>query len=209
MYIAEHAEQTPDGPAVVMATTGETLTFALLEARANQFARLLRHRGLVPGDHIALVMENHVRFFELILGASRVGIYYTPISSHLTPSEVALVVNDSTSRVVVTTSKLLDVAQAAQSSCPAVEGWYTVGVTAPPSPFECYEDLVAAEVTLPLPDEKLGMAMMYSSGTTGRPKGVLRPLPDLAPRESTDAIRMGKGLMRFRPGMKLLSVAPL
>jgi acyl-CoA synthetase (AMP-forming)/AMP-acid ligase II len=209
MYIAEHAKQMPDSPAVVMATTGETLTFAVLEARANQFARWLRHQGLVSGNHIALLMENHVLFFELMLGASRVGIYYTPISSHLTPSEVAYVVNDSTSRLVVTTDKLLDVAKAAESSCPAVEGWYTIGVAAPPPPFERYEDLVAGEVTGPLLDEKLGMAMMYSSGTTGRPKGVLRPLPDVAPKESTDAVRMGKGLMKFRPGMKLLSVAPL
>jgi long-chain acyl-CoA synthetase len=209
MYLRDRAGRHPERPAVIMAVTGETVTFGALEARANQFARLLRGQGLVRGDHIAILMENHARFFEVVAAASRIGLYYTPVSSHLTSAEVAYILGDSTSKALVTTKTLLDVAIATQSLCPGVRQWYVVDDADPPEPFRSYEGAIASESTAPLPDERLGMAMMYSSGTTGRPKGIIRPLPDIGPSESTDAVRMGKGLMKFRADMKLLSPAPL
>jgi long-chain acyl-CoA synthetase len=209
MYLRERAGRHPQRPAVIMAATEETVTFGALEARANQFARLLRGQGLVRGDHIAILMENHARFFEVVAAASRIGLYYTPISSHLTSGEVAYILGDSTSKALITTQRLLDVAIGAQSLCPGVRQWYVVDDADPPEPFRSYEGAIAAESTAPLPDERVGMAMMYSSGTTGRPKGIIRPLPDKAPSESTDAVRMGRGLMKFRADMKLLSPAPL
>jgi long-chain acyl-CoA synthetase len=209
MYLRDHAEQTPERIAVTMAATGESLTYGELETRANRLARLLRSQGMSRGDHIALLMENHLRFFEVLGAASRIGLYYTPISTHLTAPEVAYIVDDSAARVVFTTAELLDVASAAIPLCPSVEHWYTVGVGDAPAPFERFEEPTAWEDGAPLGDERLGLAMMYSSGTTGRPKGVLRPLPDVEPSESDDAVRFGRGLMKFRPGMKLLSVAPL
>lgn len=209
MYLRDHAEEMPEKTAVTLAATGEALSYKQLDARANQLARLLRRRGLSRGDHIALLMENHPRFFEVIAAASRIGLYYTPISAHLTAPEVAYIVDDSAARVVVTTAELLAVAAAAAPSCPGVEHWFAIGMEDPTAPFERYEEAVAAEVEAPLGDESLGMPMMYSSGTTGRPKGVLRPLPEVRPSESDDAVRFGRGLMKFRPGMKLLSVAPL
>jgi len=209
MYLRDHAEQTPERIAVTMAATGESLTYGDLETRANRLARLLRDQGMSRGGHIALLMENHLRFFEVIAAASRMGLYYTPISSHLTASEVAYIVDDSAAKVVFTTVELLEVATAAVPLCPGVEHWYAIGVKDAPAPFERYEEATTSHDGAPLDDECLGMAMMYSSGTTGRPKGVLRPLPEVAPGESDDAVRFGRGLMKFRAGMTLLSVAPL
>jgi long-chain acyl-CoA synthetase len=209
MYIREYASQTHGKRAVVMADSGESLTYFELEARANQTARLFRRQQLARGDHMALLMENSIQFFEIIAAASRTGLYYTPISTHLKAAEVAYVVNDSRARTVVTTASLLSVALAAVTDCLNVEHWLVIGVEDPPPPFVRYEELVATESTTPLSDEQLGLAMIYSSGTTGRPKGILRPLPEGAPSQVSDSVRMGKGLMKFREGMTFLSVAPL
>ena len=83
MHIYVHAEPTPDKPALRMAGSGLTVTFGELEERSNRVAQMLRALGLRTGDHIAILMENHPRFFEVCWGAQRSGIFYTAISTHL------------------------------------------------------------------------------------------------------------------------------
>jgi long-chain acyl-CoA synthetase len=209
VHFRDHAETEPRRAAIIRSATGEVSTYAGLESRANRLAHVFWDLGLRRGDHIALLMENSLQFAEAIAAAARSGLYYTPVSSHLTAAEVAYIVADCGAAVVITSEALMDVAAGAMPSCPAVTHWYAVGVREATGPFTSYDAAIEHASPEPLDREWLGMAMMYSSGTTGRPKGILRPLPDAAPAQSDDAVRMGRGLMKFRPGMTLLIPAPL
>src|SRR6202012_1266246 len=104
------AERTPDRPAVIMAATGETLTYRELEARSNQGAQLFRKLGLKPGDAIAIFMENNLDFLPICWGAQRAGLYYTCISSRLTAGEVEYIAGDCQAKVLIVSSGLTKVA---------------------------------------------------------------------------------------------------
>ena len=211
MYAAEHARTHPDQPALVMGSTGETVTSAEYEARADRLARLLRAQGLRRGDHVAYFLENHPRYLELQGGAERTGLYYTLVNSYLSAEEVAYIVDDCQARVFVTSAAKRDVAVAAAAACPRVERFLMVGVGAgeAPPPFESYEEAVAQFPAEPVPDEQLGAALLYSSGTTGRPKGILRPLPDDPPGTPLPVMQFVRLLFGMREGMVYLSPAPL
>jgi acyl-CoA synthetase (AMP-forming)/AMP-acid ligase II len=209
VYFRDHATKSPERVAIVHAATGDTITYAELEARSNQAAQLFRSLGLHTGDHIAVVMENNPHLPEVIAGAVRSGLYYTPVNSHLTAPEIAYIIADCAARVVLTTKALLDVMTDVVALCPDVRHWYVVDTDDPPAPFSGYRNASESASSQPISDERLGSAMMYSSGTTGRPKGILRPLAGLAPEDSDAAVRMGRGLMKFRPGMTTLIPAPL
>ncbi len=183
MYPGAHAQLHPDQPALVMATSGEALTFAEFEANANRLAHLYRSVGLRRGDHVAFFMENHLRYFETMAAAERAGLYYTCINSHLTPEEVAYIVDDCDARLLITTVEKADVAVPAAALTPKVETFLCVDAETDRGPFRPYDEALAAFPATPIDDEQLGAAMLYSSGTTGRPKGILRPLPDTHPSE--------------------------
>src|ERR1043165_7326210 len=106
MHPAIVAQKTPDKLAIVMASTGETLTYLQLEERSNQGAQLFRTLGLQPGDAIALFMENHIRFLEICWAAQRAGLYYTCISSRLTASEVEYIVRDCGAKLLIVSAGL-------------------------------------------------------------------------------------------------------
>ena len=94
MHPFHHAARTPDKPAIVMAANRAVVTYRELEDRSNRFARLLRATGLQAGDHVALLVENHPRFYELCFGAHRAGLVYTAISTRLTVGEARYIVED-------------------------------------------------------------------------------------------------------------------
>ena len=100
MHPSVFARSTPDKPAYIMASTGEAVTYRQLEERSNQIAHYLRSMGLQPGDHIALFLENHARFYEICWGAQRAGLYFTAISSRLTAPEVAFIADDCDAQVL-------------------------------------------------------------------------------------------------------------
>ena len=127
VYAAEHAAEHPDHAAIVMAPSGRTLTFAQYEAGANQVAHLLRETGLRRQDHMAIFMENDPAMLLAEAGAERTGLYFTPVNSYLSAEEVAYIVNDSESRVVVTSAAKAEVAQQLPALCPKVERWIMVG----------------------------------------------------------------------------------
>jgi long-chain acyl-CoA synthetase len=216
VYAAEHAKEHPEQPAIIMAPSGRTLTFAEYEAAANQVAHALRETGLRKGDHIAIFMENHPAMLLAQAGAERTGLYFTPVNSYLSAEEVAYVVNDSRSRVVVTSTAKTDVAQQLPALCPDVNRWIMVDTTGGDygsgvggGAYESWNDAVSAQPTDHVPEEQMGAPMMYSSGTTGRPKGILRPMYDIHPSETSIGVLGIAGLWRLREGMVYLSPAPL
>ena len=214
MYAAEHAAEHGDQPAIIMAPSGRTLTFAEYEAGANQVAHVLRDSGLRKGDHMAIFMENHPAVLLAEAGAERTGLYFTPVNFYLSAEEVAYVINDSRSRVVVTSTAKTEVARQLPALCPDVERFIMVDTTGSgragiEAPFESWDDVVGSQPTDHVPDEQLGAPMMYSSGTTGRPKGILRPMYDIHPSETSIAVLGIAGLWRCREGMVYLSPAPL
>ena len=127
VYAARYAREHPDKPAIVMAGTGETITFGEYEARCNRVAHLLRDAGLQRGDHISVFMENNPRMLEIEGGAERIGVYFTLVNAYLAPDEVAYIVNNSRSRLFFTSVAKRDVAEAAALACPDVERLFMVG----------------------------------------------------------------------------------
>jgi acyl-CoA synthetase (AMP-forming)/AMP-acid ligase II len=211
MFARQHALAHPGKPAIIMATSGETVSYAEFEARANQAAHLLRDAGLRRGDHISVLMENSIRMLEIEAGAERAGLYYTLINSYLTAGEVAYIVTNSSSRLLFSSAAKQAVAAAAAAQCPQLERLLLAGTMAGSTPgaFESYEAVVAGYPADPVAGESLGAAMLYSSGTTGQPKGVLRDLPEVSPGEALPVMDFVRGLFGFRDGMTYLNPAPL
>jgi long-chain acyl-CoA synthetase len=209
MYPGMHAQERPDQPAFIMANSGVTVTLGEFEDRANRLAHLFRASGLRRLDHIAIFMENNPRMLECCGAGERTGLYYTCVNSYLSPEEVAYIINDSGSRIVITSAAKREVALELPARCPDVERWLMVDIDQPEGPYEPYLDAVEPFPVHPVADERLGAAMLYSSGTTGRPKGILRPLPDVAPGEQLALMDFVAKVFQLREGMTYLSPAPL
>ncbi|GAA1281005.1 acyl-CoA synthetase [Planotetraspora silvatica] len=209
MYPGSHAVTHPDKPAIVMADSGRSLTFAQLEYAANQVGHLLRNQGLRRGDHIAVMAENRLELLVVESAAERTGLYYTLINTHLTGDEVAYIVGNCRARVFVSTVTLRDVATKAAESCPAVERFLMVGLEEPDERWESFTAAVERHPGVPVADEQRGNVMLYSSGTTGRPKGICRPLQDLRPGDADEVLDWVRDLLGFREGMTYLNPAPL
>ena len=214
MYAGHRYAQHPDRAAFIMANTGETVSYAEFEARTNRLAHLLRAQGLNKGDHYAMFMENNNRYLECCGAGERSGLYYTCINSYLTADELAYIVNNSQSQLLVTSRAKLAVAQAALAQCPAVKLCLVVdgedAVAAMADPL--YLDFAAATSAFPdsqIADESLGTSMLYSSGTTGRPKGILRPLSDNPPAVPMSLFAFLNQLWQCEDAMVYLSPAPL
>ncbi len=171
MHPGLHAAANPDKPAFIMAGSGETISYAQLEAEANQVSRLLRDAGLSPGDHIAWCLENHRNFLPLVWGAHYAGVIYTPMSSRLTSDEIAYIIENSGARAFITSQH--NAAQAAEllDRISGVE--LRLMMDEPIDGYDSYEQALAAASCEPLASRVAGCDMLYSSGTTGRPKGVL------------------------------------
>ncbi|MEU8275361.1 acyl-CoA synthetase [Microbispora bryophytorum] len=185
MHPGAIAAVTPDKPAVIMAGSGRVITFRELDEESNRLAHLLRAAGLKPGDHIAFMLENHPLFLVIAWAAHRSGLYYTAISSRLQADELTYIVDNCGARVFISSAKLAGVASAVTEATPGVELRLMVDGLAPG--FASYEEAVAGRPVTPLDDECQGADMLYSSGTTGRPKGVKPPL-SRAPLEAPGAL---------------------
>ncbi|MBI1239016.1 MAG: AMP-binding protein [Alphaproteobacteria bacterium] len=205
MHPSVHARTTPDKPAYVMAATGETVTYGQLEARSNQAANLFREAGLKVGDCIAIFMENNARYFEITWGAQRAGLYYTCISTRLTPGEIAYIVKDSGAKILIA-SAALGPTKTLPELVPGVT-IYTVGGEV--AGLKRWEDAAGSMPQMPIADETSGADMLYSSGTTGRPKGVRVPLSGLAITEGGPLIAMLQLLFGANENSVYLSPAPL
>ncbi len=206
MHPCHHAKSKPDAAAYVMAATGETVTYAQLEARSNQGAHLFRSLGLKTGDVIALFMDNSPRYFEIAWAAQRAGLYYTCISSKLTAAEVEYIVRDCEAKVLIASTALDAVAEEVAKLVPDLKFYMVGGVVAPFGSFEQARDPMPET---PIEDETAGSDMLYSSGTTGRPKGVKPPLTGQPIDAPNPLIALSMGLFGFHAENIYISPAPL
>jgi acyl-CoA synthetase (AMP-forming)/AMP-acid ligase II len=170
LYPGTWADRTPEKPAVIIAETGESMSYAELEDAANRLARVFHDAGIKPGDHIAFCMENRLEYLPIMWGAHYAGLYYTAISSRLTTEELGYILKDSGSRAFVTSPYMSDSIVDLDEVLEKLEIRLSVGGDLPG--FERYEDAIAGASKEPLPDRLEAAPMLYSSGTTGRPKGI-------------------------------------
>ncbi len=195
-----------DKPAMIMAGSGEIVPYSVLEARSNQIAQLFWSMGIKAGDAVSILVENSPRFFELVMAAHRSGLRYTCMSTKLAPAEITYIVKDSGSKALIASHGLAALAEAAAAQVEGV-ALFMVGGTS--GAFRSLEAAMSAQPTTRLADERLGDAMLYSSGTTGHPKGVRRAPVDRTLDDLPALSMIGMGLYGFSRDMVYLSPAPL
>ncbi|MGH9000062.1 MAG: AMP-binding protein, partial [Acidimicrobiia bacterium] len=207
MYPGHWAAHTPTKPAVVMAGSGQTVTCAELDERSIRLARLLAAGGLSPGDHIALFMENNPRFFEVMWAALRSGLIITTVNRYLTADEAGYIVDNCEARALVTSKYLAPVAAELPGRAPGCGIRLMVDGTV--DGYDSYEEALAAHSPEPPADQPMGNLMLYSSGTTGRPKGVVRPGPEGQLSDGWPLAQMLGAVFGFDADTVYLSPAPL
>jgi long-chain acyl-CoA synthetase len=210
MQIREHTSGSggANKPAVILHPSGTVVTFDDLEARANRLAHYFRRAGLQEGDTVAILMENNEHIHAVMWAARRSGLYYVPINTHLTAAEAAYIVDNSSAQAIIGSAALRKTCENLAEHLPEglpsllmiadddLDGWLR------------YPECVADQPDTPIDDELEGDLLQYSSGTTGRPKGIKRELPHVSP---ADAPGMMSALVGFwmDPDAVYLSPAPL
>ncbi|MUL64495.1 acyl-CoA synthetase [Mycobacterium sp. CBMA 234] len=186
MFPGTHALATPDKPAVIMAGSGRQLTYRELDDSSRQLAVALADLGLVKGDVIAMLSDNAAECFTIYWAALRSGLYLTAVNFHLTADEVAYIVNDCDAKVLIAAGGLGELAEQVRAFVPGVEHAYSFGGAL--NGFDSYAELLASAGDRTLDDQPRGSDMLYSSGTTGRPKGIKPPLLPIQVHEPGDPI---------------------
>jgi long-chain acyl-CoA synthetase len=179
-----YAEKKPDAAAYIMAKSGEVITWKDFDRRINRLAQYFKDMGLKPRDHIALCMENNSRYFEIISAAGDAGLIFTCISTHLKLSEMEYIINNCGAKVYITSAYKKDLAEELIGLMPNVAHRLMIDGTI--AGYDAYEEVTARYPSDPIGLGMGGRAMLYSSGTTGLPKGVLstvedRPVGELGP----------------------------
>ena len=207
MHPSVHAQRTPDKAALIVAETGESWSYAELEARSNRAAHLFRAAGLAIGDTVAIFCDNRAEFYELVWGAQRAGLIYVCVPAKLTAPEVAYIVNDSGAKLLVASAALGEVAAALPGLLPGIQRYLLDGEL---PGWSGWEAATAPLPATPIADERAGIDMLYSSGTTGRPKGVRVALPEVAELAAPNVLMMlAQALYKLSGESIYLSPAPL
>jgi len=210
--IAVHAEKDPGRTAIILGNGEFVETFGELEQRSRRLGHLLRRRGLSQGGCVAALLDNtDPAYMDLFWACHRVGLYFTPVNWHLQEDEIQYIVENSDADALFVSPRFAEMAARVVERCPRVKLRLVTGGE-PPSGFETLEAALAdAPEDAPLGDEREGTIMVYSSGTTGRPKGVRRPLPDVPPGDPSVALfsKGFMGLFGIGPDDRYLCPAPL
>jgi fatty-acyl-CoA synthase len=193
---------------VIAADDGETLSYAQLDRRSRRLATALRTLGLGPGAHLAVLLDNTPRYFEVVWGGLLAGLHVTPISAYATADDIAYLVGDSGAEAVVAGERFAGALAGLPARTPGCRAWWMLGE--PADDFSSYDEVLAGAADDPVPaDAPIGEYMFYSSGTTGRPKGVLRPLSGRTVSEGTLADRFLAKVFGVDEESVFLSPAPL
>lgn len=206
LHPRHHAIQAPDKLACVEAWSGKHLSYAELDAAANQGAHLFRQLGFVRGDVVAVMLDNEIALFPIAWAAERAGLYLTSISTRLSQPDATYIVADCGARMLIVSDVYAQTGIALGARLPSISV-YTVAPTA--SGLPDWTTATAACPAVPIGDESPGSDMLYSSGTTGRPKGVKPALPDGALGDDTPLVAMGRALYGMNADMVYLSTSPL
>ncbi len=207
MWPGKHAQERPEQAAFVMASTGEAVTYRELNDRSNQLAQCFYDAGLRFGDHIAVVMENRPEFFEVCWAAQRSGLYYTCINWHFNAEETAYILDDCDAQVLVISDTFRDLAAELLDKTPGVRMRLMAGT--PIAGYDSYEETRDSFPAEPLEEELEGTRMLYSSGTTGRPKGVRYKIPRQRVGEKPLEMGMMTTVWRMDEHSVYLSPAPM
>jgi len=205
MHPRAHAEKDPHKPAIIMAQTGAVVTYGDLDRRSNQGAHVFRSHGVGTGECVAIMMDNSPTYFEIAWAAQRSGLYFACISTKLTAAEVAYILRDSSAKALIASPGLAAIATAAAAEA-GIPGFSADG---PIDGFASFEDARAGMPATPIADESAGADMLYSSGTTGRPKGVKIPLTGAPIDVDTGLRALVSGLYAIDAETIYLSPAPL
>lgn len=208
MQIREHAEANPEKPAIILHPSGTVVTFGELEARANRLAHYFRRQGLKEGDVVAILMENNEHIHAVMWAARRSGLYYVPINTHLTAAEAAYIIDNSGAKAIVGSAVLKDILSGLDKELPKRLPGTLLIADGELDGWQRYPEAVADLPDTPIDDEMDGDLLQYSSGTTGRPKGIKRELPHVPPSETPGLM---SALVSFwmQPDSVYLSPAPL
>jgi long-chain acyl-CoA synthetase len=207
VHLSEIAASAPDKPAVITADGARVLTYGDLDRRSRQVSRLLADLGVQTGDHVALLLPNRPEYFEVAWGAQRHGAYWTPVNWHLTAEEAGYIVGDCGARVLFAGAETAQVAAQIAADLPGLAVFVAGGEPYPGQ--QSYEAAISAQSADPVGDEVDGAVFFYSSGTTGRPKGI-KPNHAFPPfgSPSTLALLMN-AVFGFGPDSVYLCPAPL
>ncbi|MGB7411095.1 MAG: acyl-CoA synthetase [Sphingopyxis granuli] len=206
MHPFVHAAKNPEKTAILMAKSGVRLTYGELDARSNKMAHFFRGRGLRDGDCVAVLMENNARYFEVVWGAQRSGLYYACLSTRLLAGEARYIIEDSGARILIASRALAPLAAEIMTELDDVELFVT-GDTGGAWPN--LDEAVANLPSNPIPDEANGIDMLYSSGTTGRPKGVKPARPSGQLDQPNGLTNIGQSQYGMTDDTVYLSPAPL
>ena len=201
------AQTYPHKPAIIMGDSGEMVTYRQLDERSNQGAQLFRSLGLKTGDHIGMMLENNRQFLEILWAAQRSGLIFTPISTHLKKSETAYILQNCGAKLFIGSLALADVAEQLLTESTGVENYFMVGGIKPG--FESWEEAVDAQPDTPIVDQSNGVPMLYSSGTTGQPKGIFVSGYDTDVNAPTALVSTIGAVFGFSDESVYLSPAPL
>ncbi len=208
MYPGLWATKNPAKAAAIDSASGDQLTYGELNARSNQLAQFLFSHGLRRGDRVSIFMENNLAYFVVAWAAMRSGLFLTTVNRYLTADEAAYIIDNSESRVVIASVALQEVAQELPSLCPNCDRWLSVDGSM--AGFDDFDATLSGYTTEPLENEPAGGFLLYSSGTTGKPKGILRPLPEGGIADAdTQVSQLLRALWQIGEDTVYLSPAPL